>query len=438
MNSIKPHCPSCTCFNKDVSIVQTSIDRPEIAYIRKVIPTNQKRQFRYLYFLVEDAAEEAKPSPLTIPKSLLFFESRDIMHKCVITIRNWLMTKYGYSSEQALKTVVAYHEYVAQYDKTLLYAEFKKEDSRLRIVCGTDAILTDLDVPDISRVIQVGMERDCDVNILLQRLGRGGRKGQQALGIFFIEAQWIQERSEPETIETKNDHVGSRSRSERLSARGVSVSTDNSAESNSTSKRERQLPDVLYEFCHTETRCLWTILLDHHKEPSHVRGGRDPRWCCSICNPELAVLAELPLPPKKPELDQNQVAMVLLMEGWCTQLAKEELRNSIFSPDYRIIISNGDLEEICRKAWILSSTEEMKRSMLDWELGGWHSSVLESIWGALLIAREAVHHATSTRVIKERLQDWPWQFVDVSELKTVLKENESGEPESQHSDADDT
>jgi hypothetical protein len=42
---------------------------------------------------------------------------------------------------------------------------------------------------------------------------------------------------------------------------------DNSAESNSTSKRERQLPDVLYEFCHTETRCLWTILLDHHKEP---------------------------------------------------------------------------------------------------------------------------------------------------------------------------
>jgi superfamily II DNA/RNA helicase len=172
-----------------VSIVRTSIDRPEIAYIRKVIPTNQKRQFRYLYFLVKDAAEEAKPSPLTIPKSLLFFESRDIMHNCVTTIRNWLITKYGYSLEQARKTVVAYHENVAQYDKTLLYAEFKKEDSRLRIVCGTDAISTDLDVPDVSRVIQVGMERDCDVNILLQRLGRGGRKGQQALGIFFIEAQ---------------------------------------------------------------------------------------------------------------------------------------------------------------------------------------------------------------------------------------------------------
>jgi hypothetical protein len=72
-------------FRKDVNVVRTSTSRPEIAYIRKVIPTNQKTQFRYLQFLIEDAAEDAaesaaghitedaKPTPSRIPKSLLFF-----------------------------------------------------------------------------------------------------------------------------------------------------------------------------------------------------------------------------------------------------------------------------------------------------------------------------------------------------------------------------
>jgi hypothetical protein len=77
----------------------------------------------------------------------------------------------------------------------------------------------------------------------------------------------------------------------------------------------------------------------------------------------------------------------------------------------------------------------MNHSIAKWK---WGPQEWESVWGALVKAREALHLAISTRLIKERLQDWPWQFVDVSELKTVLKENESGEPESQHSDADDT
>lgn len=48
-------------------------------------------------------------------------------------------------------------------------------------MCGTEAISTGLNVSDIANVIQVGMVRDGNVNILLQRLGRGGRKGQRAL-----------------------------------------------------------------------------------------------------------------------------------------------------------------------------------------------------------------------------------------------------------------
>jgi superfamily II DNA/RNA helicase len=161
---------------------RTSIDRPEIAYIRKVIPINEKMQFRYLYFLVENATEDAKPSPLTIPKSFLFFECKETMRKCVDTIRSWLIWNYGYSWERAVKTVIAYHETVSKNEKTRMYAEFRKEDSRIRIVCGTDAISTDLDVPDVSRVIQVGMVKDGNVDILLQRLGRGGGRANRRWG----------------------------------------------------------------------------------------------------------------------------------------------------------------------------------------------------------------------------------------------------------------
>jgi hypothetical protein len=149
-------------------------------------------------------------------------------------------------------------------------------------------------------------------------------------------------------------------------ARGVFVAADDSAESDSASDNEKWedidvscgespkkkgIPDVLYEFCHTETRCLRTILLDHYEEPSHFRGGRDPSWCCSICNPELAILTELPPPSRKgkggrPEAGQNRAALLLLLKSWCTQLANENLPDAPFDFDHRLIISDGDIKEV--------------------------------------------------------------------------------------------
>ena len=84
-------------FKKSVRVIRTGIDRPEIAYIRKVIRKNQKMQFRYLYFVIENAVKDARPTPSRIPKTLIFFESKKIMRKCMYTIRKWLREKNGYS-----------------------------------------------------------------------------------------------------------------------------------------------------------------------------------------------------------------------------------------------------------------------------------------------------------------------------------------------------
>jgi superfamily II DNA/RNA helicase len=113
-----------------------------------------------------DITEDAKPTPSRIPKSLVSFEKKDIMRKCIKTLRHWLLTKCGYSWAQAVDTIVGYHATLAERDKTRIYAEFKREESKIRILCGTEAISTSLNVSNILQVIQVGMVRDGNLNIL--------------------------------------------------------------------------------------------------------------------------------------------------------------------------------------------------------------------------------------------------------------------------------
>jgi hypothetical protein len=69
--------------------------------------------------------------------------------------------------------------------------------------------------------------------------------------------------------------------------------------------------------------------------------------------------------------------------------------------------------------------EEIKDLLAEWE---WDLLELESLWEALLKARAAVYdHTASAKHIQEQLLDWPWQCVSVSELKSVLKEDQDSD-----------
>jgi superfamily II DNA helicase RecQ len=96
-----------TGFKNTVHIVRTSIDRPEIRIVKKQIPANKKSKFAYLFFMIENATENGKPTPWRISKGLLFFERKDLMRKCIRTMRSWLLERYGYSSKQATDAIVA-------------------------------------------------------------------------------------------------------------------------------------------------------------------------------------------------------------------------------------------------------------------------------------------------------------------------------------------
>jgi len=47
-------------FSKNVRIMRTTINRPEIAIIRKELPQKSKFSFRMLYFLFDEATEQAQ------------------------------------------------------------------------------------------------------------------------------------------------------------------------------------------------------------------------------------------------------------------------------------------------------------------------------------------------------------------------------------------
>ena len=113
MQSFESLCHS-SGFSKNVRIMRTTIDRPEIAIIRKELPQNSKSSFGTLYFLFDEAADlqdnkPSKPTPERIKKSVIFFDSKGDIRSCTDTLRSWLEEKKGYTVDEARETVREYH-----------------------------------------------------------------------------------------------------------------------------------------------------------------------------------------------------------------------------------------------------------------------------------------------------------------------------------------
>jgi hypothetical protein len=85
--------------------MRTTINRPEIAIIRKELPQKSKFSFRMLYFLFDEATElqdnkPSKPTPEKIKKSVIFFDSKSDIRSCTDTLRSWFVEEKGYTVGQ--------------------------------------------------------------------------------------------------------------------------------------------------------------------------------------------------------------------------------------------------------------------------------------------------------------------------------------------------
>jgi superfamily II DNA helicase RecQ len=167
MQSFESLCHS-SGFSKNVRIMRTTINRPEIAIIRKELPQNSKSSFRMLYFLFDEAVDlqdkPSRPTPERIKKSVIFFDSKSDIRSCTDTLRSWLEEKKGYTADEAKATIREYHATLSSEAKTWLYNEFKKPDSKIRILIATDALALGCNVADIEIIIQYGLPRRWNIS----------------------------------------------------------------------------------------------------------------------------------------------------------------------------------------------------------------------------------------------------------------------------------
>lgn len=450
-------------FSRDVRIMRTTVNRPEISIIRKELPRRTKSSYRMLYFLLDNSAEfeEADrpwPTPQQIKKAVVFFDTKREMHSCLETLRTWLEDKKGYSTAEANITVVEYHATLGDKDKKRIYDEFKKPDSRIRILVATEALALGCDVPDIEIGVQYALPRGWNINTVFQRFGRCARRaGLKALAVFFVESRFIgpkkastprksnQEisRSGGGTSKTADPnesgdsdgefeiysdvdelpHVPGRVETEVTSEGDVHTTADMNIAAPRRKKSPKsdfeiraQLPGVLYDFCNSKG-CLRKIILGHYLEEI---GGQEADPCCSNCQPHLAELAEFELEKKKRKhflTGSRRHPIFQLLRGWCCKWVKDKWPKGSFYPDSRVFISDDELMTICDKAWLMSSVEAILEHLVDWK---WGLEALDSLREALYRARGAARDADTVGHIKQCLSDWPWQYVQISELSEAL------------------
>lgn len=408
-------------FSKNVRIMRTTINRPEIAIIRKELPQKAKSSFRTLYFLFEGAIEpqdiKPKPTPEKIKKSVIFFDSKRDMRSCIDILRSWLEEEKGYNVDEAKATICEYHATLSEEAKTSLYNEFKKSDSKIRILAATDALSLGCDVQDIEIVVQYGLPRRWNMSTVLQRFGRAARAaGCKAQAIFFIESRFIGPK--------ESGRGGSKDIDPAISSEESDVAEDVSLEVQPQARRRTdaeargELPEVMYEFCNSD-RCLRKIILSHYLE--ELEGHNDTGPCCSNCEPDLGQLAVLDAPKSKRKhflTGRKRHPIFHLMRGWCCNWVKDTWPTSVLEPDLRVLISEEELMTICDQAWLMGDVKQMQVHLPDWE---WDLEVLDCLLKALHQARRAAQEADGeVSLIRQSLPDWPWQFVDTNKLSESL------------------
>jgi Helicase conserved C-terminal domain len=325
-------------------------------------------------------------------------------------LRSWLVEKKGYTGEEARATVCEYHATLSEEAKERLYSEFKKSDSKIRILVATDALSLGCDVPDIEIIVQYGLPRRWNMSTVLQRFGRAARAtGIKAWAIFFVETRFIGPKKDgSRDIDPEESDI----------AEDVSeVSQDRHTRRQTDSEVRTQLPDVMYEFCNSD-RCLRSIILSHYLEEFEEGHSSNDNPCCSNCQPDLGQLPydlDAPKTERKHFLTgRRRYPIFHLMRGWCCNWVKDRWPASVLEPDPRILISKDELMTVCDQAWLMSDVGKMEEHLPDWE---WGPEELDCLLRALRLARGAVQEADGEMsLVEQSLPDWPWQFVDTTEL----------------------
>ena len=130
-----------------------------------------------------------------IPKTIIFVDS--VEQASVLALRMKAAWEYAQGQEGFLKRIHSnnviggYWSEVDDRRKKKVMENFR--NGTTRILIGTDAISLGVNVHDVDITIQWGMTNKVTIDILWQRVGRGGRgPGRQSYRLIFVERKYLE------------------------------------------------------------------------------------------------------------------------------------------------------------------------------------------------------------------------------------------------------
>ncbi|KAJ5557569.1 hypothetical protein N7513_003155 [Penicillium frequentans] len=290
-------------FQKDVEILRTSINRPELLIQTAWIPTGAHKKATALRFLFDNGPCQPILRPSRIPKTLVFFDSKKDAYAAMENCRHWLqhdkqpeganMQHCSYTLHETMNTVKVYHSNIAETDKEAMIKDLQKpgSQSKLRVLVTTEALALGVDLQDIDQVVIYRFPRNLQPATLWQRGGRACRVGQDGKIIILID-QWMKGGIDKRAVK-RNIRVRDGDLEEDVSL----ADSDNEAEAADPGRRQKgrhlsheerraKLPGFWYLLANEPTECLRKRFLDYFNEPEGFKSNTRVDRCCSSCNPE--------------------------------------------------------------------------------------------------------------------------------------------------------
>jgi hypothetical protein len=373
-------------FSPDVKVQRTSINRPELVLRLGKIPKNKRRAFTALRFLFKEgevvrAARET--AHLNIPKTVVFFDTKNETHWALEKCREWLgkSDKHRYTSRQIRCTIRVFHRTTAQHDKEATIAEFRQlaMESSVRIIFATEALGVGVNIPDIRRVVQYGIPAGYHPAVPWQRGGRGSRDGQDGEIILLVDEWAFGPRDEAAAQkyarQSKGQGLGQETFAKDVAEEPNGDPAEDTPEQEeratgfSDKERRERLPAFWYNIINARL-CMRKQFLDFFEEPKDGDNPTRKERCCSHCNPDFAMddfdqyylYHEI-----GPSYNKKRKLIAEDLEKWTWSKCHEILREDGLIPDASRILTKNERVELAQHAH-----QTLTRGDLVDRLGSWH------------------------------------------------------------------
>ncbi|KAJ5109556.1 hypothetical protein N7532_002201 [Penicillium argentinense] len=420
-------------FLSDVKVQRTSINRPELVLRLGKIPRNKRRAYSALRFLFKqgEVLHAARDTAhLNIPKTVVFFDTKDETSSALMKCREWLemSDKHQYTSQQAQSTIRVFHRNTPQHDKERIVAEFRHLalESSVRVIFATEALGIGVNLPDIRRVVLYGIPRGHHPAVPWQRGGRGSRDGQDGETILLVDewafgprdeaaAQRYARQSKAQGLRQETCAMGVTEELNRGSAEELhdeeTPEQEQSAICSSDKERRERLPAFWYNLINAST-CIRQEFLDFFEESKDGDNPTRKERCCSYCNPDFTIedLDQYYLYSEKgPSYTKKRKLIADDLEKWAWCKSHEVLRKDGLILDACNILTKDQRVELARYAH-----QTLTKDDLFDRLGLWHwcgrfdQSLFEELRKAYCT------HESSSQTPAEQLGQYTWLRISYS------------------------